>query len=649
MGLFDQFPYTNFHELNLDWILQALKELEHTIDQFVSINALKYADPIQWDITSQYEKNTIVIDPQTGTAYISAQPVPIGVSLTNPDYWTVVFDLGSFVVRAATNLANTYEADTTLTATVNTLAGGWLVWGDTLYKAMVNITAGDSYVVNSNIEHFTIEELTGHLEDLSTTDKSNIVAAINEVASGLAAEVLARETAEGDLNDLVTTDKSNLVAAINEVAAEVLGKIGDLDDLNTTDKSNLVAAINEVADNIGESIEPLIVPYIEGTFEDVEVGKFIYTHGYYSAYDGGGGFYERVSSPIINITYDHNGAYYRPIAVNGFVNVKQFGVKGGFNDDTTVWASNKATIEAVIAASIYEGLIIPSDVNYGYDAHATSRNVLDLSTSTIKLLIYDYSNDDSYYPSQPETIKAAVCRILMHTPDADGDGKHDGNGLHIIGNTNPYLALVNDGTTGAETRRAGIFWGSRDYTDYNHVYNWQMSQGYLVTDKDLHINKLYYDEDLGAVTSYNYITFRYDKANNTHNMVFGNTNAAYFPFHLQGIHPAVVQDNSVDNNLFEYFDKYPNPTMRINFQYRTTKEMRINNEIGAQVILDFSNTDANKISTMFKYGVGGGAYATSQRPASTLVKIGAMIFDTTLNKPIWFNGTNWVDATGTTV
>ena len=26
MGLFDQFPYTNFHELNLDWILKALKE-----------------------------------------------------------------------------------------------------------------------------------------------------------------------------------------------------------------------------------------------------------------------------------------------------------------------------------------------------------------------------------------------------------------------------------------------------------------------------------------------------------------------------------------------------------------------------------------------------------------------------------------------
>ena len=214
MGLFDQFPYTNFHELNLDWILKALKELEHTIEQFVAINALKYADPIQWNIVSQYEKNTIVIDPLTGTAYISVQPVPSGVALTNTDYWTVVFDLGRFVVRASKNFATTYEAETTLTATVSTAAGGWLVWGDTLYKALVNITAGDSYVVGGNIAHFTMENIIGHLEDLTTTDKSNVVAAINEVAS----EVLGKI---GDLADLTTTDKSNLVAAVNEVVADI--------------------------------------------------------------------------------------------------------------------------------------------------------------------------------------------------------------------------------------------------------------------------------------------------------------------------------------------------------------------------------------------------------------------------------------------
>ena len=93
MGLFDQFPYTNFHELNLDWLIKLIKELENTVNNFVALNTIKYADPIQWNITTQYEANTVVVDPQTGTAYISSKAVPSGVALTNTDYWSVIFTL----------------------------------------------------------------------------------------------------------------------------------------------------------------------------------------------------------------------------------------------------------------------------------------------------------------------------------------------------------------------------------------------------------------------------------------------------------------------------------------------------------------------------------------------------------------------------
>ena len=43
-----------------------------------------------------------------------------------------------------------------------------------------------------------------------------------------------------------------------------------------------------------------------------------------------------------------------------------------------------------------------------------------------------------------------------------------------------------------------------------------------------------------------------------------------------------------------------------------------------------------------------GTFASANRPASG-VQVGGMIFDTTLGKPIWWNGTNWVDANGNTV
>lgn len=221
MGMFDHFPYTNFHELNLDWILQALKEIETTMDQFVAINSLKYADPIQWTIIRQYAKNTIVIDPLTGTAYISVKPVPSGVLLTNTDYWTIVFDLGGFIRRSAKNLTAHYEEETTLTATFPSAVNDWLVWGEVLYIVISNITAGDQYVVGSNIRHFTMEDIIGHLEDLQTTSKDNLVAAINEV-----------------------------IDTFNDI-------IGSLDDLNTSDKSSVVNAINSLIDDLSNSITTL--------------------------------------------------------------------------------------------------------------------------------------------------------------------------------------------------------------------------------------------------------------------------------------------------------------------------------------------------------------------------------------------------------
>ena len=53
----------------------------------------------------------------------------------------------------------------------------------------------------------------------------------------------------GNLADLTTTNKSNLVGAINENVTNISGnatKIGDLTTLTTTEKSNLVGAINEL-------------------------------------------------------------------------------------------------------------------------------------------------------------------------------------------------------------------------------------------------------------------------------------------------------------------------------------------------------------------------------------------------------------------
>ena len=37
-NFYDKYPYTDFHELNLDWILETTKNMQTTINEFVHMN-----------------------------------------------------------------------------------------------------------------------------------------------------------------------------------------------------------------------------------------------------------------------------------------------------------------------------------------------------------------------------------------------------------------------------------------------------------------------------------------------------------------------------------------------------------------------------------------------------------------------------------
>lgn len=87
MGYFNNFPYTNFHDLNLDWILAQIRKLDQDFADFAAANEVIYANPFDWSITSQYSANTIVRDPNTSDLYISHTEVPRGVQLTDTTYW----------------------------------------------------------------------------------------------------------------------------------------------------------------------------------------------------------------------------------------------------------------------------------------------------------------------------------------------------------------------------------------------------------------------------------------------------------------------------------------------------------------------------------------------------------------------------------
>ncbi len=259
--MFNEYPYRNLTDLNLDFLLNTIKKVEKEIHEFVTFNALKYADPIQWDITRQYEKNTIVIDPITGTAYISVQAVPYGVALTNTDYWCVVFDLERFVNKANNNFTLRVEEQTTTTATFNTPLNNWLIWGGVLYRANTNIIAGDRYVVGSNIIRITITDTIGIIQDLNTDDKSNIVAAINEVLTRLIdgdttlqdhidTEATARQDADTTLQDHIDAEAT----ARQDADTTLQGHIDNLDSALSQEINNRTAADTALDGRISQEI-----------------------------------------------------------------------------------------------------------------------------------------------------------------------------------------------------------------------------------------------------------------------------------------------------------------------------------------------------------------------------------------------------------
>lgn len=79
-------PLTDFHELNLDWILAKVKELSQEVADWIAFSEVKFADPIEWAPSAYYRKNTIVLGAD-GNSYISRVDVPVGIGVTDDRYW----------------------------------------------------------------------------------------------------------------------------------------------------------------------------------------------------------------------------------------------------------------------------------------------------------------------------------------------------------------------------------------------------------------------------------------------------------------------------------------------------------------------------------------------------------------------------------
>ena len=146
MSFFHKYPYTDLHELNLDWIIEMIKELDKTMDEWTALNKIKLGGI--WDITKAYEQWTIVDDGTNG--YISIQPVPEGVLLTNTDYWMLIANYGGLIIALQARVA-------ALEATVGDNTSG-------LVKD-VNDNTSDISTLQTNVASLTVKANTSNVMD----------------------------------------------------------------------------------------------------------------------------------------------------------------------------------------------------------------------------------------------------------------------------------------------------------------------------------------------------------------------------------------------------------------------------------------------------------------------------------------------------
>ncbi len=154
MGLFEHFPYTNFHELNLDWLIEKIKEIEENI--VLSVNGetgdvILYKNPLvrlpditsdTWNIFRYADGTPVGIQFKKGSPlqridnlgrydiYDSNNPPPYPVTAVNGQTGAVIISIPVQSVNGMTgNIILYQQADVELPALET--GNSWSIWRET--------------------------------------------------------------------------------------------------------------------------------------------------------------------------------------------------------------------------------------------------------------------------------------------------------------------------------------------------------------------------------------------------------------------------------------------------------------------------------------------------------------------------------------
>lgn len=237
--MFNQYPYLNVEDLNLDYILKAIRDFNEKLKTFFDANEIKISDPIEWSITSEYGANTIVID-SVGNAYLSKKIVPAGIDISNGEYWLVIFNYIDYIKSFNSNLTRHSEYNTDR-ATAAYSIDDWLIWNDILYVVKAAISPDDLLTVGTNIERATVEDLyktwvtqltsivAQYKLDIDASElafTTNLQQQFDQVLAGVTVDSEVINARVGWDDHQYSTLKNSIVGQIEQNRNEIIGDTG---------------------------------------------------------------------------------------------------------------------------------------------------------------------------------------------------------------------------------------------------------------------------------------------------------------------------------------------------------------------------------------------------------------------------------------
>ena len=165
--------------------------------RYVPIFGRRGEDSIEWDNTGTYEPLTVVL--YQGNSYTSRQFVPVGIDITNEDFWAETGNYNAQIEQYRQEVLGFDERITQNASDIDTLEGQMAGTSTSALKSAIEQNASDIDTLEGQMagtsESGLKEAIEGVSSDLTEATES-IGQSIEEISGDLADEVAARESSD---------------------------------------------------------------------------------------------------------------------------------------------------------------------------------------------------------------------------------------------------------------------------------------------------------------------------------------------------------------------------------------------------------------------------------------------------------------------